>query len=75
WLKTVSYGDDPLLFMESVPVRETRLFIERVITNFWISRHRLRQHSPSLDAVASGNWPYYVTLDRRHITVARNDRR
>lgn len=75
WLKSVSYGDDPLLFMESVPVRETRLFIERVITNFWIYRHRLRQDSPSLDAVASGNWPYYVTLDRRHITVARNDRR
>jgi soluble lytic murein transglycosylase-like protein len=75
WLKTIRDGDDPLLFLESVPVLETRLFMERVITNFWIYRHRLGQDSPSLDAVASGNWPYYVTLDRRLITVASNVRR
>ena len=34
----MNYDDDPLLFIESLPARETRLFIERVLTNFWIYR-------------------------------------
>ena len=43
--------DDPLLFIESLPSLETRLFIERVLANFWIYRERLGQDTPSLDAV------------------------
>jgi soluble lytic murein transglycosylase len=72
WLKSVRYDDDPLLFIESIPSRETRIFIERVIANFWIYRERLAQDSPSLDAVAAGLWPYYVALDGATMTVARH---
>lgn len=72
WQKTVNYGDDPLLFIESIPSRETRIFVERVVSNFWIYRERLNQDQPSLDAVAVGLWPYYVALDKATITVARN---
>jgi soluble lytic murein transglycosylase-like protein len=72
WLKTVKFDDDPLLFIESIPSGETRIFIERVVANFWIYRERLGQDSPSLDAVAVGLWPYYVALDGATMTVARH---
>jgi soluble lytic murein transglycosylase len=63
WQRQTNYADDPLLFIESIPARETRLFIERVLSNFWIYRLRLGQDVPSLDAVAAGHWPFYSALD------------
>lgn len=59
WRKGAGYDQDPLLFIESIPSRETRFFIERVLANLWIYRQRLGQESPSLDAIASGAWPVY----------------
>jgi hypothetical protein len=29
------------------------------MTNFWAYRNRLGQTSPSLDSIASGDWPLY----------------
>jgi len=75
WRKSLNHRDDPLLFMESLPSRETRFFVERVLTNFWIYRQRLKQDTPSLDAIASGLWPYYLNLDRGLFEVAQNDGR
>ncbi len=72
WLKTLKHGEDPLMFMESIPSRETRFFVERVLTNFWIYRERLRQDSPSLDAVATGHWPIYLSLDAPGLEVAQS---
>ncbi len=63
WERKIKYSGDPLLFIESLPSRETRLFIERVLTNLWIYRDRLGQPSPSLDDVVSGTWPGYRQLD------------
>ena len=63
WMRRTRYNDDALLFIESIPSRETRLFVERVLTNMWIYRTRLGQDTPSLDAVAAGHWPYYFALD------------
>jgi soluble lytic murein transglycosylase-like protein len=63
WERKINYGQDPLLFIESLPSRETRLFIERVLTNLWIYRDRLGQPSPSMDDVVSGAWPGYRQLD------------
>lgn len=71
WLKNTDYRGDPLLFVESLPSRETRLFVERVLTNYWIYRERLRQDTPSLDAVATGNWPIYLSLDSRAERLGR----
>ncbi len=72
WLRETRHRQDPLMFIESVPVLETRIFIEKVLTNFWIYRIRLGQDTPSLDAIAAGNWPYYLSLDSKTITVAEN---
>jgi len=35
---SANYEQDPLLFMESIPWAETRQFIERVLTNYWLYR-------------------------------------
>ena len=69
WLRNVEYNDDPLLFIESIPSRETRIFIERVLSNFWIYRHRLGQETPALDAVVAGQWPGYAGQDGQGLTT------
>lgn len=63
WLKNTQFENDPLLFIESIPSWETRDFVEHVLSNLWMYRRRLNQPTPSLDAVASGHWPYYSALD------------
>ncbi|RMD61639.1 MAG: lytic transglycosylase domain-containing protein [Alphaproteobacteria bacterium] len=73
WQRKMDYDDDPLLFIESLPSRETRLFIERVLTNLWIYRLRLGQPTPSLDTLAAGDWPAYVPLDANTPELASYD--
>ncbi|MCW8836232.1 MAG: lytic transglycosylase domain-containing protein [Rhodospirillales bacterium] len=77
WLREVKHGNDPLLFIESIPARETRIFVERVLSNLWAYRHRFGQSTPSLDAIAAGDWPVYTPLDQRPLRIAENvqDRR
>lgn len=71
WLRKMKHQGDPLLFIESIPSRETRLYVSRVMTNLWIYRQQLGQQAPSLDAVAAGDWPFYLPLDGRHDELAR----
>jgi len=70
WKRRAVYNDDPLLFIEAIPSRETRIFIERVLANLWVYRQRLNQGTPSLDALAAGEWPAYRSLDGRATEVA-----
>lgn len=74
WRRRVNYNDDPLFFIESIPIKETRVFVERVLTNFWIYRMRFNQPVPSLEAIAQGDRPLYVRLDTKHIQVAAHGR-
>lgn len=55
--------NDPLLFIESIPVPETRNYVERVMANYWIYRIRLGQPPSSLDEVAEGRWAFYNKPD------------
>ena len=64
---------DPLLFVESIPMRETRAFVERVMANYWIYRMRMGQPTPSLDAVVEGGWARYVSLDDKRHASAGSD--
>lgn len=73
WRKATEYMDDPLFFIESIPARETRNFIEHVLSNLWIYRDRLGQKSPSLDAIAEGVWPQYTPLGQNRQEVATTD--
>jgi soluble lytic murein transglycosylase-like protein len=70
WLRGVNFQDDPLLFIESIPKRETRIYVERVLTNYWIYRDRLGQPRPSLEDVVAGDWPVYSALDPLNKQVA-----
>lgn len=60
WQKTVSAGGDPLLFLESVPYSETRRYIARVMTAFWIYSELQNTREPTSAMVARGEWPVYA---------------
>lgn len=70
WQRNLRHNSDPLIFIESIPMRETRIFVQRVFENMWIYRARLGQDIPSLAALASGRWPTYVGLDGAGFGVA-----
>ncbi len=72
WVRRFKDAEDPLLFIETIPLSETRIFVERVLANLWAYRDRFGQASPSLDAVAAGGWPTYMPLDPESTMVARN---
>jgi len=59
WAPNVRHQDDPFLFIESIPVDETRAFVQRVLAYSWIYASRLGLPSPSLDALASGEFPRF----------------
>ena len=57
WQKRVKYGNDPLMFIEAIPSRQTRIYIERVLANFWMYNARFGQPSESLEELVHGEWP------------------
>ncbi len=59
---TIRDMGDPLLFIEAIPIDETRAYVPRVLTYMWIYAARLRLPTPSLDELASGSWPRYHPL-------------
>ncbi len=63
WSPGVHDGGDPLLFIEAIPVDETRAFVPRVLTYTWLYAARLRLPAPSLDELAAGEWPRYHPRD------------
>ena len=73
WRKRSNHLNDPLFLIESLPSRETRHFIERVLANLWIYRHRLNQGTPSLDAIAAGKRPVYTALGDNVREIAENN--
>ncbi len=63
WLREIPHDGDPLTFIESIPMAETRIFVERVLTNLWLYRLRLDQDPASLHDLANDSWPAYVPQD------------
>jgi len=61
WKREVAI-EDPLLFIESIPNPESRDFVEKVLTNYWIYRQRLGLAPTSRDRVAAGKLPLYDAL-------------
>jgi soluble lytic murein transglycosylase len=57
-------ANDPFLFIETIPLSETRIFVQRVLTNYWIYRTRIGQPDTSLSAAMTGEWPRYRGFDR-----------
>jgi hypothetical protein len=59
WQKNTNYLKDPLFFMESIPSRETRWFIEKVLTKYWLYENKIEKQSNSLRMLANGENPIY----------------
>lgn len=57
WNASMNVQGDPLLFIESIPYAQTRDYVERVLHYYWMYQLRLGEPTPSLDALARGEWP------------------
>ena len=63
WDGTLNASADPLLYIASIPLNETRDFVQRVLANYWMYQIRLGQPTPSLDQIAAHEWPRYTPQD------------
>lgn len=48
---------DPLLFLESLPMRQTHDYVQQVLIHYWFYRARLGESESSLTELAHGQWP------------------
>jgi soluble lytic murein transglycosylase len=63
WDNSLNASADPLLYIASIPLNETRDFVQRVLANYWMYQIRLGQPTPSLDQIAAHEWPRYTPQD------------
>lgn len=59
WQRQFSEIKDPLLFIETLSSSETRYFIKRVLSNYWIYRDQMGAGVPSLNQLVDEIWPIY----------------
>jgi soluble lytic murein transglycosylase-like protein len=59
WNKRMDYKEDPLLFIESIPSKETRGFVQKILANYWIYSSLFGNDLDSLDAIIEGSWAKY----------------
>ena len=59
WKDETNYMNDSLFFMESIPSRETRWFIEKIITKYWIYQDKNKKDLSTLKMLANGKDPIY----------------
>ncbi len=71
WSGSLRDNGDPLLFIEAIPIDETRTYVPRVLTYTWIYAARMHLAAPSLDELAAGAWPIFHPLSTRPDPVAR----
>lgn len=62
--------NDPLLFMESIPTRETRQYIGRVLPHYWAYRAHFGKPLDSLDQLSKGQWPTASLSEKTTVHVA-----
>ena len=57
WIKRANFDDDPLMFAEMIPWRETRLYVKKVVANYWMYNYLRGKESHSLSQLKKGDWP------------------
>ncbi len=57
---------DPLLYIEAIPVEETRVFVQRALAFTWMYAARLSLPAPSLDELAIGDFPRFRRVSTSH---------
>ncbi len=71
WRKRIG-TKDTLLFIEMLPVQETRDYVERVLSNYWIYRDRAGLEQPSLVSLSKGQTPKYAHIMQSSYKLAAN---
>jgi len=51
--------DDVLMFIESMRAPETRSYVKRLLTYYWMYHRRDDRAAPSMEDTARGGWPIY----------------
>ncbi len=69
WTTALRDGGDPLLFIEAIPLPETRRFVQRALTHTWIYAARLGLPALGLDDLAAGRWPRLAMARARNFTI------
>ena len=59
WKDREDFKNDPLMFVEGIPSRETRGFVKKVMANYWIYRSLFGKDLSSIDDVLEGRYPVY----------------
>lgn len=59
WLKKDIGKGDPLVFIESIPFKETKKYAKYVLANLWMYNDRYKQETNGLEALARNKWPIY----------------
>jgi soluble lytic murein transglycosylase-like protein len=62
WRSGLRYNGDPLLYIESIPFRETRQYVEIVLRNYWMYQMREGKDPVSMTAIASNLWPRFPNM-------------
>ena len=68
WNKNIDESD-PLAFIESIPIKETRMFVKSIFTDLWIYRDKLGQNKPTRTMLANYEWPI---LPPQNLRLARD---
>ena len=74
WQPAARHRSDPLLYVESIPIEETRQYVQRVLAYSWIYASRLRLPSASLEALARGAFPRFPSPEEVAATLTRGGR-
>ncbi|MBN67600.1 MAG: hypothetical protein CMM94_08575 [Rickettsiales bacterium] len=62
WQKRFARVDDPLLFIERIPFRETRHYVMQVMANYMVYSAMLRNEDTAAAKLIEGEWPRFDTL-------------
>jgi soluble lytic murein transglycosylase len=74
WLPVHGHRDDPFLFIEAIPLDETRTYLHRVLAYSWIYASRLGVPSRSLDQIAAGEFPRFAGTEEVTAMLRRGPR-
>lgn len=57
WQTRFASVEDPLLFIERIPYRETRQFVKQVLTNYIVYSAIIHDNTDNAHALLEGQWP------------------
>ena len=71
WGEDIRDQGDPLLFLEAIPLDETRAFVPRVLTYTWLYAARMGRPQLGLEDLAAGRFPQFPAGPRLDVPAPR----